>query len=218
MGDAGLIPESGRSLEREMATYSSILVWKSQGQRSLAGSVPGTTEHLTWLSDWGCTAKELMREKTRAEGKSLTQDLRTFAFIPRAMGVIKILPAASNYVSSSSVPVTGVAGERRGAKSGHCSSFPTPQVPSGISQSITTPWISPPGSLLWTCRPVLGTPRMPCNTLHFPHPSTGHNTLEFPIYSSVALPVCKLYEGKDHTCLHLDSQCSNIVDLPIGIQ
>ena len=31
--------------------------------------------------------------------------------------------------------------------------------------------------------------------------STGRNTLEFPVYSSVALPVCKLYEGKDHTFL-----------------
>ena len=27
-------------------------------------------------------------------------------------------------------------------------------------------------NLLWTCRPVLGTPHMPCNMLHFPHPST----------------------------------------------
>ena len=26
--DAGLIPGSGRSLEKEMATYSSILAWK----------------------------------------------------------------------------------------------------------------------------------------------------------------------------------------------
>ena len=27
-GDAGLIPRSGRSLEKEMATYSSILAWE----------------------------------------------------------------------------------------------------------------------------------------------------------------------------------------------
>ena len=27
-GDAGSIPESGRSLEEEMATYSNILAWK----------------------------------------------------------------------------------------------------------------------------------------------------------------------------------------------
>ena len=27
-GDAGLIPESGRSLEKEMATHSNILAWR----------------------------------------------------------------------------------------------------------------------------------------------------------------------------------------------
>ena len=34
-GDAGLIPGSGRSLEKEMATHSSILVWE----------IPWTEEH-----------------------------------------------------------------------------------------------------------------------------------------------------------------------------
>ena len=29
-GDLGLIPESGRSLEKEMATHSSILAWRTQ--------------------------------------------------------------------------------------------------------------------------------------------------------------------------------------------
>ena len=33
--DANLIPESGRSLEEEMATHSSILAWK----------IPGTEQH-----------------------------------------------------------------------------------------------------------------------------------------------------------------------------
>ena len=42
-GNMGLIPSSGRSLEEEMATHSSILAWKCHGQRSLAG-----------YSSWGC--------------------------------------------------------------------------------------------------------------------------------------------------------------------
>ena len=45
VGDAGLMPGSGRSLEKEMATHSSILTWDSHGQRSLAGySLWGHTE------------------------------------------------------------------------------------------------------------------------------------------------------------------------------
>ena len=39
-GDAGSIPGLGRSLEKEMATHSSILAWKIQGQRSLMGYSP----------------------------------------------------------------------------------------------------------------------------------------------------------------------------------
>ena len=38
--DAGLIPGSGRSPEKEMATHSSTLTGKSHGQRSLAGCSP----------------------------------------------------------------------------------------------------------------------------------------------------------------------------------
>ena len=38
--DMGLIPGLGRSLEKEMATHSSILAWRIQGQRSLAGYSP----------------------------------------------------------------------------------------------------------------------------------------------------------------------------------
>ena len=33
--NVGSIPGSGRSLEEEMATHSSILAWKCHGQRSL---------------------------------------------------------------------------------------------------------------------------------------------------------------------------------------
>ena len=38
--DVGLIPGSGRFLEKEMATHSSILSGKFHGQRSLAGYSP----------------------------------------------------------------------------------------------------------------------------------------------------------------------------------
>jgi len=40
IGDAGLIPGMGRSLEKEMATHSSILLGESHGRRSLGGYSP----------------------------------------------------------------------------------------------------------------------------------------------------------------------------------
>ena len=40
VGDAGLIPGLGRSLEMEMAAHSSILAWKIHEQRSLMGYSP----------------------------------------------------------------------------------------------------------------------------------------------------------------------------------
>ena len=40
VGDAGLIPGLGRSLEMEMAAHSSILAWKIHDQRSLMGYSP----------------------------------------------------------------------------------------------------------------------------------------------------------------------------------
>ena len=51
-GDTGLIPGLGKSLEKEMATHSSISLGKSHGQRSLVGYSPwghkesDTTERL----------------------------------------------------------------------------------------------------------------------------------------------------------------------------
>ena len=52
-GDPGLIPGSGRSpLEKEMATHSSSIAWKTHGRRSLVGYSPwghkdlDTTEQL----------------------------------------------------------------------------------------------------------------------------------------------------------------------------
>ena len=39
-GDEGSIPGSGRSLEKERATHSSILAWEIHGQRSLEGYSP----------------------------------------------------------------------------------------------------------------------------------------------------------------------------------
>ena len=51
LASAGSISGSGRSLEKEMATHSSILAWKIPWQGSLAGCSPlgheelGPTEH-----------------------------------------------------------------------------------------------------------------------------------------------------------------------------
>ena len=39
-------------LEESMATYSSILAWKSHEQRSLVGHRPWCHKSQTWLSDW----------------------------------------------------------------------------------------------------------------------------------------------------------------------
>ena len=50
-GDAGSIPGSGRSPEKEMAIYSSILPGKPHGQRSLAGYSPWGPNSQTQLSD-----------------------------------------------------------------------------------------------------------------------------------------------------------------------
>ena len=43
-------PRREESLEKEMATHSSILAWKSHGQRSLVGYSPGIGKELdmTW--------------------------------------------------------------------------------------------------------------------------------------------------------------------------
>ena len=54
--DMSLIPGSGRSLEKEMATNSSILAWKILWKRSLVGCSPwghnesGTTEQVTLMT------------------------------------------------------------------------------------------------------------------------------------------------------------------------
>ena len=39
VGNMGLVPGSGRSLEKEVATHSSILAGESHGQRSLTGYI-----------------------------------------------------------------------------------------------------------------------------------------------------------------------------------
>ena len=47
IGDAGSIPGSGRSLEKEMATHSSILTWEIPWtERSLVGYSPGGLKEL----------------------------------------------------------------------------------------------------------------------------------------------------------------------------
>ena len=56
-GDAGSIPGSGRSLEKGMATHSSILAWKIPQTEKLEGYIPwgckesDTTEHICTLSN-----------------------------------------------------------------------------------------------------------------------------------------------------------------------
>ena len=43
-GDQGLIPGSGRSLEKEMATHSSILAWRTPWTEE-PGGLPSTGSH-----------------------------------------------------------------------------------------------------------------------------------------------------------------------------
>ena len=43
-GDMGLIPETGRSPEKEVATHSSILSWEIPWMRSLAGYTLGVAK------------------------------------------------------------------------------------------------------------------------------------------------------------------------------
>ena len=45
-GDSRLIPESGRSPGKEMATPSSTLAWESHRQRSLVGTVHGVAKEV----------------------------------------------------------------------------------------------------------------------------------------------------------------------------
>ena len=50
-GDAGSIPGLGDSLEKEMATHYSILVWEIPWTESLAGYSPWDHERVGRLSD-----------------------------------------------------------------------------------------------------------------------------------------------------------------------
>ena len=50
-GDLGLIPGLGRSLEKEMATHSNILVWK----------IPWTEEPDGLYSPWGLKESEMSK-------------------------------------------------------------------------------------------------------------------------------------------------------------
>ena len=43
-GDTGSIPDPGRSLEKEMATHSSILAWEIPWERSLVGLQKSQTQ------------------------------------------------------------------------------------------------------------------------------------------------------------------------------
>ena len=60
VGDLGLIPGSGRSVEKEMATHSSILPRESHGRRSLVGYSPRVAKSWTRLSDFTFTLVYLL--------------------------------------------------------------------------------------------------------------------------------------------------------------
>ena len=45
-GDVGLIPGSGRSLEKEMATHSSVLAWEISWTEEPCGLQPGVEKDL----------------------------------------------------------------------------------------------------------------------------------------------------------------------------
>ena len=49
-GDLGSIPESGRSLEKEMATHSSILAWRIPWREERGAAESDTTEQLRTFS------------------------------------------------------------------------------------------------------------------------------------------------------------------------
>ena len=52
-GDLGLIPGLGRPLEKEMATHSSILAWKSTWREETGGIQSVTSQRpWTWLGNW----------------------------------------------------------------------------------------------------------------------------------------------------------------------
>ena len=48
--DMGLLPGSGRSLEKEMATYSSVLAWEIPWTEKPSATVSGVTKSQTQLS------------------------------------------------------------------------------------------------------------------------------------------------------------------------
>ena len=54
-GDPGLIPGSGRSLEKGMATHSSILAWKI----TWTGEPDGRQGSLMGYRPWGCKESDM---------------------------------------------------------------------------------------------------------------------------------------------------------------
>ena len=56
-GDAGSVPQSGRSLGEGMSTYSSILAWKSMDRGVGQTAVHRVTKSWTWPSDWASYIK-----------------------------------------------------------------------------------------------------------------------------------------------------------------
>ena len=60
VGDLGLIPGLGRSLEEVMATHSSVLDWRIPMDRGAwQGTVHGVPKSWTWLRDWAPHTEEI---------------------------------------------------------------------------------------------------------------------------------------------------------------
>ena len=62
IGDAGLTPSLGRSLEKEMATHSSILAWR-----------------IPWIGAWWITAHEVSKCQTQLKWLSTREETKAVA-------------------------------------------------------------------------------------------------------------------------------------------
>ena len=70
-GDLGSIPESGRSLEKEMATHSSILAWKIPWKMGVAKSQPQLSNFTKCLLYFQCINRSIDNDITSDKTKKL---------------------------------------------------------------------------------------------------------------------------------------------------
>ena len=80
IGDAGSIPGSGRSLEKEMATHSSILAWE----------IPWTEKSLKGYSPWGLKESD-MTERLNSNNLKRGAVLTRVSILRRHLGRLFIL-------------------------------------------------------------------------------------------------------------------------------